>query len=62
MSQVGRERSLQYSTNGLLTLTYKGPLDEPTGTNTLQDSRVLQQLPGVRLVLPSNRRRSRSSR
>uniref|UniRef100_H3CWI6 Insulin-like growth factor 2 receptor n=1 Tax=Tetraodon nigroviridis TaxID=99883 RepID=H3CWI6_TETNG len=30
-SQVGAERSLQYSSNGLLTLTYKGQLDKPTG-------------------------------
>ncbi|XP_071019066.1 cation-independent mannose-6-phosphate receptor-like [Oncorhynchus clarkii lewisi] len=29
---VGVERSLQYSTDGLLTLTYKGDLDRPTGT------------------------------
>lgn len=32
-SQVGVERSLQYSTSGLLTLTYKGQLDQSTGTN-----------------------------
>lgn len=33
LSQVGAERSLQYSTSGLLTLTYKGQLDKPTGTS-----------------------------
>lgn len=33
LSQVGVERSLQYSTSGLLTLTYKGQLDQSTGTN-----------------------------
>lgn len=33
LSQVGVERSLQYSTSGLLTLTYKGQLDQPTGTS-----------------------------
>lgn len=32
-SQVGAERSLQYSSNGLLTLTYKGQLDKPTGSS-----------------------------
>lgn len=31
-SQVGVERTLQYSTDGILKLTYKGPLDAPTGT------------------------------
>ncbi|XP_030627174.1 cation-independent mannose-6-phosphate receptor [Chanos chanos] len=31
-SLVGVEKSLQFSTNGLLTLTYKGDLDKPTGT------------------------------
>ncbi|TWW69178.1 cation-independent mannose-6-phosphate receptor isoform X1 [Takifugu flavidus] len=30
VSQVGIEKSLQYSTNGLLTLKYKGKLDKPT--------------------------------
>uniref|UniRef100_A0A673X295 Insulin-like growth factor 2 receptor n=1 Tax=Salmo trutta TaxID=8032 RepID=A0A673X295_SALTR len=29
---VGVERSLQYSTDGLLTLTYKGDVNRPTGT------------------------------
>lgn len=29
---MGVERTLQYSTDGLLKLTYKGPLDGPTGT------------------------------
>uniref|UniRef100_A0AAZ3QLR5 Insulin-like growth factor 2 receptor n=1 Tax=Oncorhynchus tshawytscha TaxID=74940 RepID=A0AAZ3QLR5_ONCTS len=29
---VGVERSLQYSTDGLLTLTYKGDMNKPTGT------------------------------
>ena len=33
LSPVGLEKTLQYSTDGLLTLTYKGKLDEPTGTN-----------------------------
>lgn len=31
VSPVGVEKSLQYSTDGLLKLTYKGPLDSPTG-------------------------------
>lgn len=31
VSPVGLEKSLQYSTDGLLKLTYKGPLDDPTG-------------------------------
>ncbi|TDH00702.1 hypothetical protein EPR50_G00191090 [Perca flavescens] len=31
-SPVGVEKTLQYSTDGLLTLTYKGALDEPTAT------------------------------
>jgi len=31
LSPVGVEKTLQYSTDGLLTLTYKGNLDEPTG-------------------------------
>uniref|UniRef100_A0A8C9ZNR3 Insulin-like growth factor 2 receptor n=1 Tax=Sander lucioperca TaxID=283035 RepID=A0A8C9ZNR3_SANLU len=31
-SPVGVEKTLQYSTDGLLTLTYKGTLDEPTAT------------------------------
>ncbi|KAG7509424.1 cation-independent mannose-6-phosphate receptor [Solea senegalensis] len=31
-SPVGVERTLQYSTDGLLQLTYKGPLDDPTAT------------------------------
>lgn len=30
-SPVGVEKSLQYSTDGLLQLTYKGALDKPTG-------------------------------
>lgn len=30
-SPVGVEKTLQYSTDGLLKLTYKGPLDDPTG-------------------------------
>lgn len=34
VSQVGMETSLQYSTNGLLTLTYKGILDRATGIST----------------------------
>lgn len=42
---VGVERSLQYSTDGLLTLTYKGDLDRPTGTvngpSYLQSTRLL---------------------
>ena len=29
---VGMEKSLHYSTGGLLTLTYKGSLDTPTGS------------------------------
>ena len=29
---VGMEKSLHYSTGGLLTLTYKGNLDTPTGS------------------------------
>lgn len=33
LSQVGMEKSLQYSTNGLLTLTYRGQLDKLTGTS-----------------------------
>lgn len=33
LSQVGMEKSLQYSTNGLLTLTYRGQLDQLTGTS-----------------------------
>lgn len=32
LSQVGVEKSLQYSTDGLVSLTYKGALDEPTAT------------------------------
>ncbi|XP_056283695.1 cation-independent mannose-6-phosphate receptor [Pseudoliparis swirei] len=32
LSPVGVEKTLQYSTDGLLTLTYKGNLDEPTAT------------------------------
>ncbi|KAF7662089.1 hypothetical protein LDENG_00246530 [Lucifuga dentata] len=32
VSTVGVERILQYSTDGLLTLTYKGDLDKPTAT------------------------------
>ncbi|KAM4713477.1 cation-independent mannose-6-phosphate receptor [Anableps anableps] len=32
ISPVGMERMLKYSTNGELQLTYKGQLDEPTGT------------------------------
>lgn len=32
VSQVGVERSLQFSTDGALTLTYKGVMDRPTGT------------------------------
>lgn len=31
ISPVGMEKTLQYSTDGLLKLTYKGPLDDPTG-------------------------------
>lgn len=31
LSPVGVEKTLQYSTDGLLKLTYKGPLDNPTG-------------------------------
>ncbi|XP_029281689.1 cation-independent mannose-6-phosphate receptor [Cottoperca gobio] len=31
-SQVGVEKTLQYTTDGLLQLTYKGTLDEPTAT------------------------------
>lgn len=33
VSQVGGQRSLQFSTDGSLTLTYKGSLDTSTGTN-----------------------------
>ncbi|KAJ8009057.1 hypothetical protein DPEC_G00084890 [Dallia pectoralis] len=41
---VGVERSLQYSTNGLLTLRYQGDLDKPTGTrNTYTISFVCDQ-------------------
>uniref|UniRef100_A0A673MU85 Cation-independent mannose-6-phosphate receptor-like n=1 Tax=Sinocyclocheilus rhinocerous TaxID=307959 RepID=A0A673MU85_9TELE len=32
VSQVGMERSLQFSTDGTLTLTYKGALDKSSGT------------------------------
>lgn len=32
VSQVGGERSLQFSTDGALTLTYKGAMDKQTGT------------------------------
>ncbi|MBN3306457.1 MPRI protein, partial [Amia calva] len=32
VAQVGVESSLQFSTDSLLTLTYKGDLDKPTGT------------------------------
>ncbi|XP_074540826.1 cation-independent mannose-6-phosphate receptor [Halichoeres trimaculatus] len=32
VSPVGVEKTLQYSTDGLLKLTYKGPLDTPTAT------------------------------
>nr|XP_046229339.1 cation-independent mannose-6-phosphate receptor [Scatophagus argus] len=32
VSPVGVEKTLQYSTDGLLKLTYKGPLDDPTAT------------------------------
>lgn len=32
LSPVGVEKTLQYTTDGLLTLTYKGQLDNPTGT------------------------------
>jgi len=31
VSQVGVEQSLQFSTDGALTLTYKGAMDIPTG-------------------------------
>ncbi|CAN9507985.1 unnamed protein product [Ophioblennius macclurei] len=31
-SAVGVERTLQFSTDGILRLTYKGPLDDPTAT------------------------------
>uniref|UniRef100_A0A4W6DDK0 Insulin-like growth factor 2 receptor n=1 Tax=Lates calcarifer TaxID=8187 RepID=A0A4W6DDK0_LATCA len=34
-SPVGVEKTLQYSTDGLLKLTYKGPLDDPTDTFTI---------------------------
>uniref|UniRef100_A0A3Q3IPM5 Uncharacterized protein n=1 Tax=Monopterus albus TaxID=43700 RepID=A0A3Q3IPM5_MONAL len=34
-SQVGVEKTLQYSTDGLLQLTYKGRLDSPTDTFTI---------------------------
>uniref|UniRef100_A0A3Q4GTY1 Insulin-like growth factor 2 receptor n=1 Tax=Neolamprologus brichardi TaxID=32507 RepID=A0A3Q4GTY1_NEOBR len=32
ISPVGVEKTLQYSTDGILQLTYKGPVDVPTGT------------------------------
>ncbi|XP_035535041.1 cation-independent mannose-6-phosphate receptor isoform X1 [Morone saxatilis] len=32
VSPVGEERTLQYSTDGLFSLTYKGPVDSPTAT------------------------------
>lgn len=32
VSPVGVEKTLEYSTDGLMKLTYKGPLDSPTGT------------------------------
>lgn len=35
-SPVGTEKTLQYSTDGLLQLTYKGPLDDPTGDHRLR--------------------------
>lgn len=31
VSQVGMEQSLQFSTDGTLTLTYKGAMDKSTG-------------------------------
>lgn len=31
VSPVGVEKTLEYSTDGLMKLTYKGPLDSPTG-------------------------------
>lgn len=31
VSPVGLERTLEYSTDGLMKLTYRGPLDSPTG-------------------------------
>lgn len=34
VSPVGLEKTLEYSTDGLLKLTYKGPLDDPTGSPT----------------------------
>lgn len=55
LSQVGGERSLQYSTSGLLTLTYKGQLDKPTGTNTdTQLRRFLSSALMSFFLLPSN--------
>lgn len=36
LSPVGAERTLRYSTDGLLTLTYKGVLDEPTGDRSCE--------------------------
>lgn len=30
-SPVGVEKTLEYSTDGLMKLTYRGPLDSPTG-------------------------------
>ncbi|XP_028253968.1 cation-independent mannose-6-phosphate receptor [Parambassis ranga] len=32
ISPVGVEKTLQYSTDGIMKLTYKGPLDDPTAT------------------------------
>lgn len=36
LSPVGAEKTLEYSTDGLLKLTYKGVLDDATGTITVQ--------------------------
>ncbi|KAG5846630.1 hypothetical protein ANANG_G00117010 [Anguilla anguilla] len=49
---VGVEKSLQFSTDGVLTLTYKGALDTPTGTrNTFIISLVCDQDNSNRLRL-----------
>lgn len=47
-SSVGLERTLQYSSDGLLKLTYKGPRDDTTG-NT--DTNVRFKMAGTDSVM-----------
>lgn len=39
VSPVGVEKTLEYSTDGLMKLTYRGPLDSPTGAVEAQEPR-----------------------